>query len=78
MRDVSHPGGLAGRHRLHGVQAGDGWQHVAFGTKWLPELMANNNIELPLDQFIEETVTLWRREYMSGDLPLHTVREAEK
>ena len=49
-------------------------QHVAFGTKWLPELMAMNNIETPLDQFIEETVALWQREYMSGDLPIHAER----
>ncbi len=45
-------------------------QHVAFGTKWLPELMAQNNIEMPVEQFIEETVALWQREYVSGDLPL--------
>ncbi len=50
-------------------------QHVAYGTKWLPELMTQNNIDLPLDQFIEETVDLWRREYMSGELPLHAERE---
>ena len=50
-------------------------QHVAYGTKWLPELMAKNNIETPLDQFIEETVALWQREYMSGDLPIHAERE---
>ena len=51
-------------------------QHVAFGTKWLPELMAKNNIDMPLEQFIEETVALWHEEYMSGDLPLHAEREA--
>ena len=53
-------------------------QHVAFGTKWLPELMAKNNIELALDQFIDETVALWQREYMSGDLPLHSANEAQE
>ncbi len=46
-------------------------QHVAFGTRWLPELMAKNNIETPLEQFIEQTVALWQREYMSGELPIH-------
>ena len=45
-------------------------QHVAFGTKWLPELMAQNQIDLPLDQFIEETIALWHEEYVSGRLPL--------
>lgn len=47
-------------------------QHVAYGTKWLPELMEKNNITLPVDQFIEETVALWHEEYMSGKLPIHS------
>ena len=47
-------------------------QHVAYGTKWLPELMEKNHITLPLDQFIEETVALWHEEYMSGKLPIHS------
>ena len=51
-------------------------QHVAFGTKWLPELMAQNNIDMPVERFIEETVTLWQREYVSGDLPLRAGQEA--
>ena len=51
-------------------------QHVAFGTKWLPELMARNSIDMPVDQFIEETVALWQREYVSGDLPLRAEGEA--
>ncbi len=50
-------------------------QHVAFGSKWLPELMAQNNIDMPVEQFIEETVALWQREYVSGDLPLHAERQ---
>ena len=37
--------------------------------------MAKNNIDTPLDQFIEETVALWQREYMPGDLPIHAERE---
>lgn len=52
-------------------------QHVAFGVKWLPELMAQNNIDMPVEQFIEETVALWQREYVSGDLPLRAEREVE-
>lgn len=47
-------------------------QHVAYGTKWLPELMKKNNIALPVDQFIEETVALWNEEYTSGKLPIHS------
>ncbi|MDE0328190.1 MAG: DUF455 family protein [Anaerolineaceae bacterium] len=51
-------------------------QPVAYGTKWLPELMARNNIDMPVEQFIEETVALWRREYLSGHLPLRSESEA--
>ncbi len=50
-------------------------QHVAYGTKWLPTLMAQNNIDMPVEQFIEETVALWQREYVSGALPLHDKSE---
>lgn len=50
-------------------------QHVAFGTKWLPELMARNKFDMPAEQFIKRTVALWQREYVSGDLPLHAERE---
>lgn len=46
-------------------------QHVAYGTKWLPELMQSHGIETPVEQFIEETVALWHEEYRSGRLPLH-------
>jgi len=47
-------------------------QHVAYGTKWLPELMAQHGIDMPVDQFIEETVALWEAEYRSGELPIHS------
>ena len=50
-------------------------QHVAYGTKWLPELMEKNNITMPVDQFIKETIALWNAEYMSGKLPLHSDRK---
>jgi hypothetical protein len=53
-------------------------QHVAYGTKWLPELMEKNNIELPVDQFVEETVALWNEEYTSGKLPIHSKIKEEK
>jgi hypothetical protein len=45
--------------------------HVAYGKKWIPELMAQQGINKPVDQFIEETVALWESEYRSGLLPLH-------
>ena len=45
--------------------------HVAYGKKWIPELMAIQGIAMPVEQFIEETVALWEREYRSGLLPLH-------
>jgi len=46
-------------------------QHVAFGHKWLPTLMEKQGITMPVEQFIEETVALWHKEYMSGELPIH-------
>jgi hypothetical protein len=46
-------------------------QHVAYGRKWLPQLMAEHGITKPIDQFVEETVRLWEAEYRSGMLPLH-------
>ena len=52
-------------------------QHVAFGTKWLPELMAINNINMPLEQFIDNTVALWHAEYVSGELPLHSAPQVK-
>ncbi len=45
-------------------------QHVAYGTKWLPDLMKSHGIKMPVDQFIEETVERWHAEYISGKLPL--------
>ena len=46
-------------------------QHVAYGRKWLAQLMAEHGITKPVDQFIEETIDLWEAEYRSGALPLH-------
>ena len=45
--------------------------HVVYGKKWIPELMARQGIDKPVEQFVEETVALWEREYRSGLLPLH-------
>jgi hypothetical protein len=46
-------------------------QHVAYGRKWLPQLMALHGITTPIDQFVDETVRRWEDEYRSGALPLH-------
>jgi len=46
-------------------------QHVAYGRKWLPQLMAQHDIDMPVDQFVEETIQRWEAEYRSGKLPLH-------
>ena len=46
-------------------------QHVAFGRKWLPQLMAAHGIDAPVDQFVDATVRRWEAEYRSGALPLH-------
>lgn len=48
--------------------------HVAYGKQWIPELMAQQGIDKPVEQYIEETVALWEREYRSGALPLHKDR----
>ncbi|MFN8487992.1 MAG: DUF455 family protein [Caldilineaceae bacterium] len=45
--------------------------HVAYGKKWIPELIKAQGIDKPVEQFIEETVALWEREYRSGLLPIH-------
>lgn len=46
-------------------------QHVAYGKRWLPQLMAAHGITTPVEQFIEATVQRWEHEYRSGALPLH-------
>ncbi len=45
--------------------------HVAYGKKWIPELMAQQGIDQPVEGYIEEKVALWEREYRSGALPIH-------
>jgi hypothetical protein len=47
-------------------------QHVKYGTKWLPDLMAQHGINKPVDAFVAETVELWEEEYRSGKLPIHS------
>ena len=51
-------------------------QHVAFGHKWLPELLAKHGYTQPVETFIAETVALWEAEYRSGKLPIHDTPEA--
>jgi Protein of unknown function (DUF455) len=46
-------------------------QHVAYGRKWLPQLMALHGITTPVDEFVDKTVQRWEAEYRSGALPLH-------
>ena len=46
-------------------------QHVAYGKKWLPELLAKHGIDTPVQQFIDEAVARWEAEYRSGKLPIH-------
>ena len=52
-------------------------QHVKYGTKWLPELMAQHGINQPVDAFIAETVSMWEEEYRSGKLPIHAQPDAK-
>ncbi|MEN9938239.1 MAG: hypothetical protein RLZZ387_4818 [Chloroflexota bacterium] len=46
-------------------------QHVAFGHKWLPALLRARGSEQPVEAFVDQTVALWQREYVSGALPIH-------
>jgi hypothetical protein len=44
--------------------------HVAYGKKWIPELIAQQGIDKSVEQYVEEAVALWEREYRSGLLPV--------
>ena len=46
-------------------------QNVAYGKKWIPELVEKNGIDTPVEQFISEAVARWEAEYRSGTLPIH-------
>lgn len=50
-------------------------QHVAYGKKWLPELLAKHGIDTPVQPFIDEAVARWEAEYRSGKLPIHGIME---
>jgi hypothetical protein len=45
--------------------------HVAYGKKWIPELLKQHGIDQPVEEFIAEKVALWEAEYRSGRLPIH-------
>jgi hypothetical protein len=45
--------------------------HVAYGRRWLPELMARFGIKKDVKEFVDDTVRCWEEEYRSGLLPLH-------
>jgi hypothetical protein len=50
-------------------------QHVAYGRKWLPQLMTQHGITTPVDEFVDQTVALWEADYRSGALPIHQTFE---
>ncbi len=45
--------------------------HVAYGKKWIPELLKAQGITQSAEQFVEEAVKRWEAEYRSGVLPIH-------
>ncbi|MBU6333359.1 MAG: DUF455 family protein [Chloroflexi bacterium] len=47
-------------------------QHVAFGHKWLPELLRHAGDARPVEAFVDDAVALWQREYVSGAMPVHS------
>ena len=47
------------------------YQALRILAAWLPAPMASHGIERPVAAFIDETVALWNREYISATLPLH-------
>jgi hypothetical protein len=49
--------------------------HVAYGKKWIPELMASQGIDKPVEEFVSETVARWEAEYRSGLLPIHVIND---
>ncbi len=44
--------------------------HVAYGKKWIPELLKAQGIKTPVDEFVDQTVARWEAEYRSGLLPV--------
>ncbi len=50
-------------------------QHVAFGHRWLSELMRWQGETRSQNDFVAATVELWNNEYVSGKLPLHAQLE---
>jgi hypothetical protein len=49
----------------------DETQHVRFGKRWLPELLKHVGETRPLEQYMEEVIGVWEREYRTGKLTLN-------
>jgi hypothetical protein len=45
--------------------------HVAYGHKWLPQLLVRKGISTAPEQYIREAVQLWQAEYLTRTLPIH-------
>ena len=45
--------------------------HVAYGHKWLPQLLVRKGISTAPEQYIQEAVQLWQAEYVTQTLPIH-------
>lgn len=45
--------------------------HVAYGHKWLPQLLVRKGIRTAPEQYIKEAVQIWQAEYVTKTLPLH-------
>ena len=46
-------------------------QHVAYGLRWLGQLIKAHGHQMSTDQFVEETTQRWEQEYRTGALPIH-------
>lgn len=45
--------------------------HVAYGHKWLPQLLVRKGISTPPEEYIKEAVRIWQAEYVTQTLPIH-------
>lgn len=49
----------------------DETQHVRFGKRWLPELLRTVGEKRSLKQFIDETMEIWKAQYLTGKLSIN-------
>lgn len=49
----------------------DETQHVRFGKRWLPDLVAASGDKRTVDQFTNDVLEIWHREYKTGRLTLN-------